>query len=201
LNPQDLYERLMTTALIHCPKCQVALLPHAFNQGDFAPCATCHTPLQMEIFPALFRRPEAGQAGETILTEGEAGCFYHPQKKAVLPCEGCGRFLCALCDCDHRGQHLCPSCLETGRTKGKIKSLENKRTRYDNLALALALFPFLIFYFTIITAPMTLYVTLRYWKAPLGLTQRSRIKLGIAAGIATLQIAGWAAGLIAIFTR
>lgn len=191
----------MNAALIHCPKCQAALLHHAFNQGNFTPCASCNAPLQIEIFPALFRRPEPGRAGEVILLEGEASCFYHPQKKAVLPCEGCGRFLCALCDCEHLGQHLCPSCLETGRTKGKIKSLENQRTRYDNLAIALALLPFLIFYFTIITAPMTLYVVLRYWKAPLGLTQRSRIKLVIAAGIATLQIAGWGVLLIAVLTR
>lgn len=191
----------MSAALIHCPKCQAALLDHAFNQGDFAPCASCHAPLQIEIFPALFRRPETGRAGEVILMEGEASCFYHAQKKAVLPCEGCGRFLCALCDCEHQGRHLCPSCLETGRTKGKIKSLENRRTRYDNLAMALALFPFLIFYFTLITAPMTIYVALRYWKSPLGLTQSSRSKFVIAAGIATLQIAGWVAVLIALLTR
>ena len=191
----------MTAALIHCPNCQAALLPHAFNQGDFAPCASCNAPLQIEIFPALFRRPATGRAGEVILMEGEASCFYHPQKKAAVPCEGCGRFLCALCDCEHQGLHLCPSCLETGRTKGKIKSLENRRTRYDNLALSLALLPFLIFYFTIITAPMTIYVALRYWKSPPGLTQRSRAKFVIAAGVAALQIAGWVTVLIAFLTR
>ena len=119
----------------------------------------------------------------------------------MQPCEGCGRFLCALCDCEHQGQHLCPSCLETGRTKGKIKSLESKRTRYDRLAFTLALLPFLLIYFTIITAPITLYIVLRYWKSPLGLTQRSRSKLVLAAGIASLQIAGWAALLIALLTR
>lgn len=191
----------MSTALIHCPKCKAALLNHAFNRDEFAPCAACNSALQIEIFPALFRRTEAGRAGEVIMLEGEASCFYHPQKKALLPCEGCGRFLCALCDCEHRGQHLCPACLETGRTKGKIKSLENKRIRYDNMAMTLAILPFLIFYFTLITAPMTLYVAIRYWKSPLGLTQRSRLKLVLAAVIASLQIAGWAALLIALFAR
>jgi hypothetical protein len=191
----------MSSALIHCPKCKAALLQHAFNHDEFAPCPSCNAALQIEIFPAMFRRAETGRAGEVIMMEGEASCFYHPQKKAVLPCEGCGRFLCALCDCEHQSQHLCPSCLEAGRTKGKIKSLENKRTRYDNMAIALALLPLLIVYFTIITAPMTLYVVLRYWKSPLGLTQRSRIKLAIAAVIASLQIAGWTALLIAILMR
>jgi hypothetical protein len=191
----------MSTALIHCPKCQATLLNHAFNRDEFAPCAACAAPLQIEIFPAMFRRHATGSAGEAIMMEGEASCFYHPQKKAVLPCEACGRFLCALCDCEHKGQHLCPSCLETGRTKGRIKSLENARTRYDNMAMALALLPILIFYFTIITAPMVIYLAIRHWKSPFGFTQRSRIKLIIAAVIATLQIAGWAMGLIAIFAR
>jgi hypothetical protein len=191
----------MSTALIHCPKCKAVLLNHAFNRDTFAPCASCHAPLLIEIFPALFRPVEAGGAGEFIMLEGEAGCFYHPQKKALLPCESCGRFLCALCDCEHLGRHLCPSCLESGRTKGRIKSLENKRIRYDNMAMALAVLPFLIFYLTLITAPMALYVAIRYRKAPLALTQRSRIKLVIAGVVASLQIAGWAAFFIAFFAR
>jgi len=191
----------MSPALIHCPKCRAALLQHAFNRDEFAPCGSCGAPLLIEVFPALFRPVASGRAGEAILTEGEASCFYHPQKKAVLPCEACGRFLCALCDCEHQGQHLCPACLQTGREKGKIKSLENKRTRYDNMAMTLALLPLLIFYFTIITAPLTLYLAIRYWKSPLGLTQRSRVKMLVAAGIAMLQAGGWLALLIGILTR
>lgn len=190
----------MASALLHCPKCRAALLQHPFNRGEFAPCSFCQARLQIEVFPALFRRVEAGCAGEAIILEGEAGCFYHPQKRAVLPCDGCGRFLCALCDCEHQGRHLCPACLETGRTRGSIKSLEHKRVRYDNMAMALALLPLLLFYFTIVTAPTVLYVAIRYRKAPLGLTQRSRLKLFIAAGIAILQIGGWSALLIAILT-
>lgn len=191
----------MTTALIHCPKCQAALSQTAFNRDEFAPCPSCSAALQIEIFPAMFRRAESGRTGEAIMLEGEASCFFHPQKKAVLPCEACGRFLCALCDCEHQGQHLCPSCLETGRTKGRIKSLENKRIRYDNMAFLVAIIAFLppIIYFSFITAPATLYIAIRHWRSPLGLTQRSRIKLVIAAVIASLQIAGWAALLIALF--
>lgn len=191
----------MNSSLVQCPKCKTSLLDGVFNLVDFAPCPSCRAPLQIEVYPALFRKAELGRTGELVMTEGEASCFYHPQKKAVLPCEGCGRFVCALCDCVLQGQHLCPSCLETGRTKGKIKSLENSRTRYDLLALSLALVPMLIFYFTIITAPMTLYVVIRYWKKPLGLTQGSRVRMVVAAAFALLQITGWTALIIGLTTR
>lgn len=191
----------MSTALIHCPKCKAALISDVFNRDDFAPCPSCTAPLQIEVYPAMFRSPAEVRAGEMVMMEGEASCFYHPAKKAVLPCEGCGRFLCALCDCEHQGQHLCPACLETGRTKGKIKSLENARTRYDNIALALALFPLLIFWLTIITAPMALFVAIRHWKSPPGLTQGSRWRFVVAIIVALLQLCGWTLLIIGLVTR
>lgn len=191
----------MNVPLIHCPKCRTALLDGVFNRGEFSPCPSCATPVQVEVYPAMFRQQAKGSAGEFILTEGEAGCFYHPKKKAVLPCDACGRFLCALCDCEHQGKHFCPSCLETGRTKGKVKSLENTRIRYDNIAVALALYPILIFYLTIITAPVTVFVVLRYWKSPRGLAQPSSVRFVVAMVIAALQLAGWTVLIIALVTR
>src|SRR2546427_10237207 len=146
----------MNSPLVSCTKCQAALLGDLFNLADFTPCPACGARLHIEVFPALFRRFTPGRTGEAILEDTEASCFYHPQKKAVVPCEGCGRFLCALCDCELQGQHFCPACLETGRKKRKIKSLENERTLYDSIALSLAVLPVLItffIYFTFITAP------------------------------------------------
>src|SRR5215472_15595335 len=113
----------MNSPLIQCPKCHGWLLEGVFNRQDLAPCPTCRTPVQVEVFPAFFRKTDAGPGAEAVMVEGESSCFYHPQKKAVTPCAACGRFLCALCDCELNGQHFCPACLETGRTKGKIKSL------------------------------------------------------------------------------
>ncbi|HEX5398354.1 MAG TPA: hypothetical protein VFY06_04825, partial [Verrucomicrobiae bacterium] len=121
--------------------------------------------------------------------------------KAVRPCDGCGRFLCALCDCELDDAHFCPTCLEAGKTRGKIKSLDNQRTLYDSIALSLAILPMLILYFTIITAPMALFVAIRYWKAPRSILRRTRIRAIAAIGIALLQIAGWAALIILMATR
>src|SRR4051812_37349398 len=108
------------TASLTCPKCKRALPDELINQVELKRCHWCQTPVMIEIFPAMNRPIAAGSAAEALMMEGESGCFYHPEKKAVVPCEACGRFLCALCDCEVRGQHFCPSCLETGRKKGKM---------------------------------------------------------------------------------
>ena len=186
--------------LIPCPKCHAWLLDGVFNQPAMAPCPSCGTRLQIEVFPAFFRKIDPGQSAQPVMLEGESSCFFHPQKKAVIPCAGCGRFLCALCDCEVGGEHYCPACLETGKSKGKIKKLDNRRVRYDSIAMCLAIYPMLIFYFTVITAPMTLFVALRYWKAPLSVVRRSRFRFVIAIIVALLQIAGWATLIIVLST-
>ena len=128
----------MNSFQLLCPKCKTPLREDMLNREQLAPCPACAAPLQVQIFPALFRPLPMGRSGESLVLETESSCFFHPQKKAVVHCEGCGRFLCGLCDCELHGQHFCPQCLETGKKKGKIKSIENERTLYDSIALGLA---------------------------------------------------------------
>jgi len=189
------------STLVQCPKCRTTLTESIFNLSALTPCPTCETPLQIEIFPAFFRKIAPGQKAETVMVEGESSCFYHAQKKAVRPCDGCGRFLCALCDCELNGQHFCPSCLDVGKSKGKIKNLDNHRTRYDGIALALAIFPILFFYITIITAPMALFVAIRYWNSPQSIVRPHRIRTIIAILIALAEIGGWTAFFVGISMR
>jgi hypothetical protein len=151
--------------------------------------------MQVDVFPAAFRELARGTAGESLLADDEASCFYHPKKKAVIPCEACGRFLCALCDIEFNGRHLCPSCLETGKRKHKIKNLEKHRTLYDSIALALAVYPMLFFWPTLFTAPAACFVGVRYWNAPRSIISRSKVRFIAAFVLAGLQIAGWS-GLV-----
>jgi hypothetical protein len=189
----------MIATLIQCPKCKTPLLEERiFNQPDLTPCPRCGDPLSVEVFPAYFRRNSPSQDGETSLIEGESTCFFHIAKKAVTPCQGCGRFLCALCDCDLNGQHYCPVCLEAGKSKGKIKNLENIRMRWDGIALALAVYPVatIIFWvFSIITAPIALFIAIRHWNAPRSIFHRTRIRYVLAIVISTLEILAWATGI------
>jgi len=185
----------MSAVAVSCPRCLAPLKSTTPTTGERPQCPRCLSVFEIEVFPAFFRRQARAPEAERVLIEGESTCFNHADKKAVVPCNGCGRFLCALCDCELHGEHFCPSCLEAGSSKGKIKSLENRRTRHDSIALALALAPMLIFYITLFTAPVTLYVVIRYWKTPLSVVRRTRVRFVIAAVVASLQIVGW----IAIF--
>lgn len=190
--------------LVQCPRCQAWLGEGIFNQPDLQPCPACGVPLQVEIFPAIFRETTPGHSAETVLVESESSCFYHPQKKAVQPCDSCGRFLCALCDCKLNDQHFCPNCLETGKTKGKIKGLDQQRTLYDSIALIVAVLPLVaVFtaYFTLVTAPAALFIAIRYWKSPLSIVRRSRIRFVIAILLALAQIAGWTILFVVLATR
>lgn len=176
--------------LLPCTKCGTALPASMLNTDEPSGCPGCGSLIRADVFPALFRRAE-GQAGESLLADSEAGCFFHPQKKAVTPCSSCGRFLCSLCNVDFGGKPICPSCLEAGKSKRKIKNLETHRVLYDNIALSIAILPLLIFWFTIVTAPVCIYYSLRHWKSPTSILPRTKVRMVFALFIAVLQAGGW----------
>jgi hypothetical protein len=186
---------------LNCPRCFHLLAPEELNRPDMQPCPGCQRSLLVEVFPAYFRLLQPGRAGESIVADGEAGCFYHPQKRAAVPCDSCGRFLCALCDCEMNGKHWCPACLEAGKSRGKIQQIEAGRTRYDSIALAVAVYPLLIFYFTILSAPIALYLVVRHWNTPRGLTAPSRARLVIAGTVALIELGAWTAFFIMLWSK
>jgi len=187
------------SALVLCPKCSGSLPETLWNQSDLQACPGCESSLKIEVFPALLRQANQGKPGERVVAESEAGCFFHPQKKAVLSCENCGRFVCALCDMEMEGTHLCPACLESGARKGRIKSLQNEQMRYDKLAFALVFYPvalLVFFWFTIFTAPAAIFIVIRFWNAPMGLMQKGRGYLWAALIIGIIEIMAWIVILI-----
>lgn len=177
--------------MISCTQCKTPLTSQAINTYGMVACSSCSGLLRADVYPALYRKAPAGQVGETLQMDKEAGCFYHPRKKAVIPCAACGRFLCSLCDVEFNGRHLCPICLEKGKTKRKITNLEDHRVCYDRIALLIAIVPMLIVYITILTAPIVIFMTFRYWNAPGSIIPRTKIRFILAFIIAVLQIVGW----------
>lgn len=86
-------------------------------------CPQCRIPLRISVFPAA-TQSETSPATGTPASPGEAVCFNHESRRAVVPCDRCGRFLCALCDLFIGDVHYCPACLEYGLQKGRSNILE-----------------------------------------------------------------------------
>lgn len=180
---------------VTCAKCFTPLPRSMLNATAPQPCPGCATLVQAFVFPALFRVNTGINTGELAVEEGQAVCFYHPQKSAHVPCDACGRFICALCDIELHGEHLCPACIENGRRKGKITTLENRRVLHDNIALSLAVLPLIMWPFTIITAPAAVILAVATWKKPTSITPRTKIRFILAIIFAALTLAGWAVGI------
>jgi hypothetical protein len=173
-----------------CSRCNAAIPVEDWNR-EHAFCPACRAPLSALVFPAFVSEPSHPSSGDALLESGEASCFYHPQKRAVAPCDQCGRFLCALCRVEFMGQNWCPGCVEIRRQKGKLSDLDASRPLYDNMALAVATLPAFLIWPTVFCAPIALYLTARYWRAPSSILPRTKIRFVFAAVVATLQIAAW----------
>ncbi|WP_028314912.1 hypothetical protein [Desulfatibacillum aliphaticivorans] len=174
--------------MVNCPLCQAGLKPAVFNTGGPEPCPLCDAKIQVEVFPAL-TRPEEEVLRSEALVDDQAGCFFHPGKKAVRVCDVCGRFICALCDLDINGDHLCPQCLETGKKKGSIESLDLNRMRWDKLALLIAVVSYITSVFSGFFALLTMFIIFKYWNAPRSITGNTRVRFIIAFLIAISQFA------------
>jgi DNA-directed RNA polymerase subunit M/transcription elongation factor TFIIS len=190
----------MNIVFAPCPKCQAYLPPRADNRLELFACPGCGSQVAAATFPALYRPTATGRAGETLLADSDAGCFYHPQKKATVVCDHCGRFLCALCDVAFVGEHLCPPCIAAGRKNARFKELDRQRILYDNVALGLATLPLLVWPFTFVTAPMALFIAMRYWNHPKSIVRGSRLTALLAILIAAAQVLGWVVLIVFLVT-
>jgi hypothetical protein len=180
----------MTDGRVACTACGAKLPEDFANEGEFLPCPSCLRLERVFAFPAL-HRPMAATAALPAMVDGEASCFYHGHKRAVVACDSCGRFLCALCDVELGASHRCPSCLQAGKRKGSADSLQTRGTLWDGLALMLAVVPLLVWPFTIFTAPAAIFVAIKYWRRPLSVVPRTRVRLVVALLLAVAQLVGW----------
>jgi len=180
----------MSLRQVACTECGANVPPEFVNADEFLGCPGCGQLFRVFTFPAL-QRTMAGNAGLPAVETGEASCFYHAQKKAIVACDSCGRFLCALCDVEIGVSHRCPACLEAGKRTQKLETIEDRRTLYDGLALVLATVPLLLWPFTLFTAPAALFLVVRYWRRPLSVLPRTRIRFVLAFLIAFAQVCGW----------
>lgn len=186
---------------LSCPYCRRPLPPDHFNTQQTESCPACGSRVQTVVFPAFYRQTAPAGNAEPLLADSDAGCFYHPAKKAAVVCDACGRFLCALCNIDFAGRHLCPACLEQGGVKTETAALDNTRTLYDSMALMLALLSLVICYLGALTAPAALFLAIYHWKTPSSLLHRTKARHIAAILLSLLILAGYGVALAFISIR
>jgi hypothetical protein len=180
---------------VACPACRRPLPPATLRDGWEEECPFCRARIEITAFPALGRGLAPGRAAEALQADSEASCFNHPQKRAAVACDRCGRFLCGLCEVQIGEGHYCPNCLAANQG-GTLPQLDSERMRWDRLALALAIYPVLGFWLPMVTAPMVMVIVWRYWSRPGSLVQPGRSRFVIAFALATLELAGIAAMIV-----
>lgn len=184
----------MTDTLMTCLECGSPLPELTKAVTGPQRCPDCGAYYEIATFPALYRAPEGGVLAADVMVEGESTCLYHPSKKASVICEECGAFLCTLCDIDFQGRHICPKCLTRIESQSGQSLLQPETTRYDAAAFHLAVWPVLFTllcmpYLMLITAPIVLYLAVRYWnvsRRPDGSPSTTMIAAGVIAGIELL---------------
>ena len=185
----------MNATALTCPRCDTPLAVSLVNTGEFLPCPVCNVPLLVRAFPALVRPAQRGAVSGPITDAGQAACFYHPHKTAHVPCDACGRFICALCDVELQGQHICPSCVEAGRRRGTLTTLENRRVLWDNIALSVAVLPVATILFaalSVFTAPAAILIAIVGWRKPGSLVpHETKLRLIFSIAFALITLVGW----------
>ncbi len=189
------------SGVLNCPKCRAALPAEAINSTTAVPCASCRLPVYVAVFPALVRPEELGEAGKRLVMEDDASCFYHADARAETACQRCGRFLCSLCEITIAGECTCPSCLASSKDKGGLKEIETQSVRYDQIALSVAVLPLILAFlwpFWIVSGPVSIFVSLRYWKRSLSILPVTRIRFVLALLAGVLQVSVWLIAIVGI---
>ena len=193
----------MATLSPACPECRTALPADPASLTSLTACPGCRTPLRITVFPAFGRGITLGPKAEKLTGDDEAACYFHATKKAVVPCDRCGRFLCALCDLPLAGEHLCPTCLQAAQQGGNTPApLDRSRVRWDRIVWLTVLLPILLCW---MATPVTGFAAagIAVWRlaAPPSRIVRSRGRLiaGAIAGVLVGVIG--LVGLIAVFSH
>lgn len=179
----------MRNTIVRCGQCRAALsLPETTGSGS-VPCRFCGAPTRVWLFPVLYRE-RGDRPAQALQEEGHSSCMNHPQKRAVAVCDGCGKYLCALCDVDWNGEHLCPSCIGHRKNADPEGALRTEYIHYDRIALLLALVSIPMWVIGIFIAPIALFLGWRYWNVPWRPVPYRKWTMVLAVLLALLLLAG-----------
>jgi hypothetical protein len=178
---------------VRCEKCSARLAVNGL--GLFSRCAKCRTGQKVVLFSALGTEPEKGATAEAVV-EDNAACINHPDKAATALCDGCGAYVCSLCEIAVEEQQLCPTCFNNRLSD--FSTINKKTVLYDAHALSLSFFSILVGPMALILAPIAIGMTLFYWNKVNTPYPRGKWRFVVAFIIALLLFIGWGTWLFEI---
>ena len=192
----------MAEGVLHCVenRCSAILPPLIHNKPGYHACPRCRTHLQVSTFPALHRPEAEVSKGEALLVDDESSCFFHESKKASMACEGCGRFICQLCEIELGSKTICPTCLDNQASDSGEGTLKKRLVQYDSLALTVALASVLFWFVSFLTPFIVFYLTFKHWNTKMSMMPRGKWRFIVADIISLIIGFFWVAFITGIWS-
>lgn len=207
--------------MVRCNACGYHIPVAVFATAREGACPLCRRPVSAVLLPAMNQTPGAGPP---VLPEdppgpGEPACFYNPERRATRTCFHCGVYVSESWSAQWGSGHVCLKCLDDLRNRRKDERFEVRRVLWDNIALGVALLPFLmcvallllgpvgmfLMIFCVmasaVTAPVGLGLAIYAWKKPRSLVPRGPARVILALVLSLLQCGAWAFLIIAGMTN
>jgi len=128
---------------------------------------------------------------DAIAADGDARCRFLPALKAQTVCDSCGALLSEKAAAHWGEKVFCLPCVQRLRDAGPVGEgggLLGRLKIYDNLALLLVT---LLAPLSLLTAPVALYLLIRYRRAPRGLVPRSPGRWWMAMVLSLVSLTLW----------
>jgi hypothetical protein len=180
-------------AHLTCPHCSGPLPVNLFAAGQSGRCPSCYSQVEAYIFPEFHKEP-AARSEILLAQEHEAVCYFHSRYRAKNPCDNCGRFLCEICAINVGSRQLCAECLSLMRKQRNETGLVQYAALFDNVSLFLVTAPVITIFFwflTILSAPVSIFLSFYYWPRQWNLLPRSRIRFVLAILFSLILIGFW----------
>lgn len=176
-----------TEPILQCPTCRSALSVNEEIDDLEENCPVCGSEIRLRVFSRLYREP-AEKVLPKLADESDARCNFYPELTAEKVCDECGCFLSDRAAVDWGGLDLCLPCLHRLREEQSSAQFVARAKLHENRALALVT---LLAPFTLFTAPIAIFLLLRYRKAPGGFEPRSRLRWWLAMVLSIAWLAVW----------